>query len=1634
MFELTFPEEESTENEFTNPQLHEFSLVANQLTQIAPDADTGLATLRDAYQSYGFEGNKEAQDAFVSYSDKVRIKHNDTEPYNYDSTIALAPFGLDEITGEGPDENSRTIDSINKWEEKNLKYLSETDDPSYLQGKQQLTRGLKQIATIKRREVYGADNYIATDLTLRAAQGLVGGLASAAGVTSVNDWFVENTDPEMDGNFWADLSSGAGNVAGAIAAGAVAGPIGAATYLGATGVGAVREQFNEGIEAGNTTYGAVAGAALEAGNQIIQSSVGGKIFGEIGTTLVKKVAGETVEKLGARVFPKIASNFLIEGTTEGIGQVVSNTASNTAKDENKDVTEGAGRAFVIGGVLAGATTGAVEAFAGRSPNASPENDALKNTIQDIEGSPPPPPETVPAPRQSVDVPNTTAPVFVNEDGSQVIADDGKFHYKVGDKVQDSFDNQVYVTPEVAQRLRDNQQAPDGTAVTLKMEDGTLYAESDFLNEDLSVATDKTGTNRRAIPAEKAPRAGLVAVQVDNTRTQDGVRQNGFFIGTSPIKDVSQEGSVGAAKLGTIDGYKESIYLQKLRATHGDEWAERRGMVTINEDGTQSLWNYLPLSNVEGSDIADKKIASNGILGSIAELQNKDAFNAEDNYVLSKLDFQMQKAILEANKRGDYIAEEGLVSIHSDIIAQKSRVVGEAGRIMQSQTQDAQAIIGGVDRAEVPIVKIKTALRKDAQVEISKELGQDVTFLDLDKQVKAADQEVAAVEKEINDPVEIELANIDSEIETINSNKEGAYTQRIEKYNQEINQLEQAVTTETEAVKSDLSETAKGIQESISDTNKEVEAIQKDVADRQAKGKKPLSAQAQRLQKLNARLARLDAEFAETGERAPKQAAPVKRLRSLIAQRKKEIRSLEKEQKLPRELTPRQKQLQAKKQSIIEARQEGRIEPDKETKLKLKKAKDTQREAKRRLDRAKTILEEKFSKFTPQEEQDLRNFYTAIDKVSDGTAKAKILDAIFDIEAKHLPPDPDRVSQLYSYYVGNLLSGPDTLMRNAIGNLSNVAGNVASYAVTGAARGSLDSVAYSYGLVQGLISSGPEIGAILTGKKYGRQKLDSKGGRKTAKSLGNLTSLQGLGNLAMSPVEIARRVMSATDVALAKSAEEGMHYMLQYIAAEKAKVPMSERKQWVEDRLYRTGAKIQKISNDIDRQAEILAKAGIQMSENEKKIMLFERMQGERDAASRAIAERHGDRSVFMQDPEGILGLAANTINYAATHEQATVTLGGKKIQPLKHVFPFVRTVANVANAMLDFEPITGTVRAVSKSRNPELQMEAREHAGKAMLGAVMLGGLFSIAYQYKDDEKPWLEFYGNIPKGKYREWQEKQIQPYSMRVGDTVIGGQGTVLGLVFGILGGATQSAKNNDSIPLIAMNATIAAMGTIATQSFLKNVGDVFNTVVGVESPTEGSGKAEKNFYNAFKGGVVNQVSGFIPNAGFLKNVGRWMEASPVETYNNFSAKLLGQMPFARDLGIGEPKLNMFGKPIEKTLMDRTAAGSFLSSTTTHPVMLWMMESGYKITDQGPIIKLNDKEQTTYGAIQQRRYGYSDILTEEQSREVLKIAGPQIESYLNSVRTTAGFKTLSKKNQDKINDEVSKIRGRAKLQVLSR
>lgn len=1697
-------------------QTSEFKGVTDNLVDLAKDSDSGLQLMQDAYNEYDFPDKVRANQVFTDASDRVRKKFGDTQPYSYDDSITHAPVDLNSIETESQDPEAAKLERINKWEQANLDNLDNSTELPVLQARSQLERGIKQAATQQRRDYYGKDNYIVTDLALRAAGGAITPLADLVGADSVGDFFNEQTDPNRDDSYWSAIASGGGSAVAAIGAGVATGGWGSVAYLGASGTGAVVKQVRDSLNNEGTVTEAVEAGGLEAVSQGLQVAAGEKVFGSVASKLV----GTEAKSLGAKVFPKIAEDALLTGASGATAGVLGKEASNIGEDRNDDIFQGIGQNAVAGVVVGAAASGFGE-IAGKK-RADPIKE-LQSTIAETDGTLPPPNETIPGGRLSVDLKDPSNTHLTLDDGSQVVESNGNLHLQKDGNTLQPYEDVKYVKPEVADQLRQttNSHAPDGTAITLTTDGDNLLAESHFVKPDLTIADDKTGTSRVVVPTETTP-DGNVPVFVSKTRTNlpakpksdyetwyhgtpnplegdfslDKADPNalygpGIYTTSDPVIaggrpfsgfEKGQNPKTGYAEAGTA--YDSLVKREKL--------LERRKALQENPDSDPALQKRLMEEN--DHELAHDLSWENKPTVYKLHSEKGNSFNANDEATIPR---ETAKEILQKGTEygknpnaeiniADHYGRSSEPVNALQVLEHLKKIAGVENipKVLSSLGYDSILHTGGKitgedphnvkiffdpkdlktpgqvhaeDRTHEPGIRQNPYMIAPGKVTDStgamkagegqkvsefvqkkmKEYGPDLSE-NLGLSVTQYEQNTDGTLTSKQVPIETYFPV--SHEETGNAandflNKNGLYKSmehltNLDRYNSTDQALAATIHDKLKNAYFDAVQNG-NIEDQVRYGNLFGEAVVLDAKSGTEAGRS-LGARTEAAR--NTITGRSDGDSA------------VNLIKTyLLKQGSEEFKKETGEHidlnKFSQEKDIAEKNLAKASKGV----KEGEPVPP-EVQNEINKAKATYDKTVERLTTAQSKLKEKLDSFDPEAQKSLKTLTDVLKTVAPGTMQQAVADKIHDIQSKFITKDSSTsmFDKVFNFYRSNLLSGPSTEERSILGHfsmaLSNVVGLVGSGQFGRAGH-------YAAEWLKATPQSFRNAAEIVKGNREGTFNFDQKfvdrrGNLKdNFKPTSEIPSINPLKNPLTFVQNTMFRLLKAQYSVFHRNAESAMAYLAEDIANKNEKNP-ALRRQLIENALYRSPEKLKEITDSINNQRDTLKKAGIELTDREIDNAKADLMEQSRSERTREIAGQHGERSTFSNDPTGITGAIYDTVNAAA--DKWAVNIGGTKVKPLKFVMPFTRVASNITSHIMEFTPVglfKGAINSPEGAKglfNHGLTAEdAKISLGRGIIGSTLLGGFMSLAYAYKDDKDPFIQFYG-YPEGKeYDAWKTQGITPFSMKIGSTVIPLQGTSLAILPAILGGAMKNIRSGASIESVIKSASISSLGAVSTMSFLKPAGDLFDHIVGAKDQvTTESGSSDKRSSNFWLQQADTLATGFIPASGMLNNLGRWSNSNPVETYNNFSAKLLGDMPFTQSLGLTDkrPQLNMFGEPIEKPLVERLSAGLAPHTIKTDPVFLWMQETGYNVTDQGPIVRLSTKaEKYRFEDSQKEITGYKDIMDEAQSREVLEKSGPQIKNFLNNIKDNPSFQVLNKRNQEYINEYVNKIRARAKYEVLA-
>lgn len=788
------------------------------------------------------------------------------------------------------------------------------------------------------------------------------------------------------------------------------------------------------------------------------------------------------------------------------------------------------------------------------------------------------------------------------------------------------------------------------------------------------------------------------------------------------------------------------------------------------------------------------------------------------------------------------------------------------------------------------------------------------------------------------------------------------------------------------------------------------------------------------------------------------AKAIKDLNDLARQRTKRIRELKEEKKTATSKTREKNEKRKAELNEVKKDAINRVRLNPEQQERYSRAKSEEQKLRDALARGEKKLKEKLDTFPPEQQERVRQLYKALENATP-TDAVRINDEILQIRAKFSPPTKATVDSLWTYWRKNALSGVETALRNST-TVSNLVSSTASYAlgdvyrgVRGKSPGVLTSTEYMKGIIDGFKKKGiPEALEILQGRRGGRLQLSDNGrARQQAVPLRTRATLaQNPLNPLLDIAEVMNRVLGATDAFIYHSAEGGQYRVAAAMLELKGEnvTPAKIDQVLFGDR--------QKVIAEVKQRAAVLRSLNIDISKSEEDLMVREALEMRRSKTLREVSEKGGLENTFMNEPHPtVLGVMAKGISYAINNINIPYT----SVHPGKFVLPFVPTAANIGDMWLAHTPLgivryakmrekqsaliernkAGAIEAAKKGKTFTPEIDTYELAAQEQLGRVILGtaamGIVAAILAGQDKDKPLFKFYGRPSPEERPIWQAQGIPPFSLRIKDAIVTKEMLgPLALAFAFGDNIAKYFKSEVPLQWALPNTIFLSMGAISEMSFLPSVSNFFQAL-------EGGGKVDDEPSSSTKARWLNfagsSIAGFaqplIPASGFLRNVYKWYDGDPQETFNNLAAKFANNIPWAREM-VGAPtKINRFGEPIHLDITKRLPTGVFMSRVMEDPVSSWMQATGYDISPQGPTIKLNKGELGRFQSYRKEAGAtYADTLDEVEARKVLEISGPKIKLYLEMLMNDPRYSTFTPERQEEIHKYVAKVRAQARDQVL--
>lgn len=600
---------------------------------------------------------------------------------------------------------------------------------------------------------------------------------------------------------------------------------------------------------------------------------------------------------------------------------------------------------------------------------------------------------------------------------------------------------------------------------------------------------------------------------------------------------------------------------------------------------------------------------------------------------------------------------------------------------------------------------------------------------------------------------------------------------------------------------------------------------------------------------------------------------------------------------------------------------------------------------------------------------------------------------------------------FGIYYGNILSGYNTHIVNALDTALNVISEVNGLAIQDPRAAAKVYGGMLRGFVDGRLDALMALseGRMATDEKWMEAprlmeiaRFGEKGG----------VPIQGYGALGRAAKAVAEskpgtvlnaykyvtRLLAASDAVMYRSAKEARASLLAY--------RMAKAEGLSGDALDIRVREILALDRDSDFTAQAI-REGFTGREIQTRAVELRDMIRDKDIDSDA-ADFAGE-ATYNHEPHGVLGFVASTIG---TLSQGKVK--GREVAPLKLLklfVPFTRIVANVTNRGLNWTPY-GFKRALAGySGNEPLSPEARRlmitRATLGTAGLALLGGMQHAGV---------LEIHGAGPSDseKRRQLQAAGWRPYSIQVGDHFFSYVYTPMGLGLSMVGNITDAERYHEleQKDVLTRSAyAVARLGsTVFSQSFLSGLSRLFNALS--ESPQES--------VSAVKQTLSSTVSSLTTPA-IAKDIYKLWDNKAYQS-NTLMQDLIRNTPFAA-LAL-KPQLNAFGEPV------RVQRQRFLDVMTSDPEWRFVVEKGLRVPVPS---RTSEIEETDARGVKSKRR-----ITPEEYYELLLKTGPRVKFWIGTNRDKLAGQTeqeaqddLSKAAGDITADEMKNLRRNVKLEA---
>ena len=640
------------------------------------------------------------------------------------------------------------------------------------------------------------------------------------------------------------------------------------------------------------------------------------------------------------------------------------------------------------------------------------------------------------------------------------------------------------------------------------------------------------------------------------------------------------------------------------------------------------------------------------------------------------------------------------------------------------------------------------------------------------------------------------------------------------------------------------------------------------------------------------------------------------------------------------------------------------------------------------------LREQFSekmglpKLTPEIAEKIK---TLADKIDDAKGANAKMSAIRELNALvKLHGGVSFMDKTIALYLANILSGISTSAVNVISTAQNV-----SFGVIARAKNRHEAAIGLYAMYRGMTNKGWDdaVHIFKTGDPPARfrAKIDIP---QTAelnpwKKSSILQSIPGIAKLDAGvttalnkSVKYVGRNLLAQDAILRGGAmDAALAVELMNYAKNVKNYSWKDAKQYAVDKVFGT----EEVRTKFLAQAE---KEGLSGREADRRVV--ELLEDDIDSKIIEDAAVTAAKLSFTNQGEGVMGTIGHSM----------MEMSGRLPLVKMGILPFVNTVVNVSNSMLDYSPVglAWTFKKTTKTDGGRNTREVSWDERQAILKKSMIGTLTAaIPFLLDDpeDDDGWIEITASGP-GTYKKGQQLTAttgwRPYTIRIGDFRFNYLYSPLAIPLAIAGAWKDAERynldNDDILNRIGL-AVFRSLTIFTKQSFLDSA-NTFMSAVFEENPET----AQRQLAKLFGRRVTSTV---VPN--LARQISEIFDPT-IYDKNNILAGIMSQIPVWNSLTL-DSRLNHFGEEIEKEGV---------------PILNRIVTT--KKSEGDPVYDFLAKRRVFVPSFQTTESFGDSIMNHEQQREFIKRAGSALKEkilsrlpYLEKIETREELEDVLRK-----------------------